>query len=75
MNKLSLDLSNVSSFVSEEKLMGMEAEVKAAVKTLEEGTGAGNDFLGWINLPTDYDKEEFDRIKKLLKKLNLIQMF
>ena len=69
MNKLSLDLSNVSSFVSEEKLMGMEAEVKAAVKTLEEGTGAGNDFLGWINLPTDYDKEEFDRIKKAAEKI------
>lgn len=69
MNKLSLDLSNVSSFVSEEKLMGMEAEVKAAAKTLEEGTGAGNDFLGWINLPTDYDKEEFDRIKKAAEKI------
>ena len=69
MNKLSLDLSNVSSFVSEEKLMGMEAEVKAAVKTLEEGTGAGNDFLGWINLPTVYDKEEFDRIKKAVEKI------
>ena len=69
MNKLSLDLSNVSSFVSEEKLMGMEAEVKVAVKTLEEGTGAGNDFLGWINLPTDYDKEEFDRIKKAAEKI------
>ncbi len=69
MNKLSLDLSNVSSFISEEKLMGMEAEVKAAVKTLEEGTGAGNDFLGWINLPTDYDKEEFDRIKKAAEKI------
>ena len=69
MNKLSLDLSNVSSFVSEEKLMGMEAEVKAAVKTLEEGTGAGNDFFGWINLPTDYDKEEFDRIKKAAEKI------
>lgn len=69
MNKLSLELSNVSSFVSEEKLMGMEAEVKAAVKTLEEGTGAGNDFLGWINLPTDYDKEEFDRIKKAAEKI------
>ena len=67
MNKLSLDY--VSSFVSEEKLMGMEAEVKAAVKTLEEGTGAGNDFLGWINLPTDYDKEEFDRIKKAAEKI------
>ena len=69
MNKLSLDLSNVSSFASEEKLMGMEAEVNAAVKTLEEGTGAGNDFLGWINLPTDYDKEEFDRIKKAAEKI------
>ena len=69
MNKLSLDLSNVSSFISEEKLMGMEAEVKAAVKTLEEGTGAGNDFLGWINLPTDYDKDEFDRIKKAAEKI------
>lgn len=69
MNKLSLDLSKVSSFVSEEKLMGMEAEVNAAVKTLEEGTGAGNDFLGWVNLPTDYDKEEFDRIKKAAEKI------
>ena len=69
MNKLSLDLSNVSSFVSEEKLMGMEAEVNAAVKTLEEGTGAGNDFLGWVSLPTDYDKEEFDRIKKAAEKI------
>ena len=69
MNKLSLDLSNVSSFASEEKLMGMEAEVNAAVKTLEEGTGAGNDFLGWVSLPTDYDKEEFDRIKKAAEKI------
>ena len=69
MNKLSLDLSNVSSFASEEKLMGMEAEVNAAVKTLEEGTGAGNDFLGWVSLPTDYDKKEFDRIKKAAEKI------
>ena len=49
--------------------MGMEAEVKAAVKTLEEGTGEGNDFLGWLHLPTDYDKEEFDRIKKAAEKI------
>ena len=33
-------------------------------KTLMDGTGAGNDFLGWVHLPTDYDKEEFARIKK-----------
>ncbi len=69
MNKLSLDLSKTLDFVSEEKLMGMEAEVNAAVKTLEEGTGAGNDFLGWINLPTDYDKDEFERIKKAAEKI------
>ena len=32
--------------------------------TLHNKTGEGNDFLGWVTLPTDYDKEEFDRIKK-----------
>lgn len=69
MNKLSLDLSKVFDFVSEEKLMEMEDEVKSAVKTLEEGTGAGNDFLGWLDLPTNYDKVEFDRIKKAADKI------
>lgn len=39
-------------------------------------TGAGNDFLGWVDLPTNYDKEEFSRIKKKLQiKSNQIQMF
>lgn len=69
MNKLSLDLSKVFDFVSEEKLMKMEDEVKSAVKTLEEGTGAGNDFLGWLDLPTNYDKVEFERIKKAAEKI------
>ncbi|WP_300356486.1 glucose-6-phosphate isomerase [Fusobacterium sp.] len=69
MNKLSLDLSKVFDFVSEEKLMKMEDEVKSAVRTLEEGTGAGNDFLGWLDLPTNYDKVEFERIKKAAEKI------
>ncbi len=69
MNKLSLDLSKVFDFVSEEKLMKMEDEVKSAVRTLEEGTGAGNDFLGWLDLPTNYDKAEFERIKKAAEKI------
>lgn len=69
MNKLSLDLSKVFDFVSEEKLMKMEDEVKSAVRTLEEGTGAGNDFLGWLDLPTNYDKIEFERIKKAAEKI------
>ena len=37
---------------------------KKAMEILEEGKGQGNDFLGWIDLPKDYDKEEFERIKK-----------
>lgn len=69
MEKLSLDLSKVWDFISEEELMAMETEVKSAAQVLEEGTGEGNDFLGWLHLPTDYDKEEFDRIKKATEKI------
>ena len=69
MEKLSLDLSKVWDFISEEELMAMETEVKSAAQVLEEGTGEGNDFLGWLHLPTDYDKEEFDRIKKVAEKI------
>ena len=43
--------------------------VQAAQDTLHAGTGAGNDFLGWVNLPEDYDKEEFARIKAAAKKI------
>ncbi len=69
MEKLNLDLSKVWDFISEEELMAMETEVKSAAQVLEEGTGEGNDFLGWLHLPTDYDKEEFDRIKKAAEKI------
>lgn len=41
----------------------MEPQVKAAHELLHSGTGLGNDFIGWVTLPTDYDKEEFARIK------------
>lgn len=69
MEKLTLDLSKVLDFVSEEELMAMETEVSNAVKTLEDGIGEGNDFLGWKELPTDYDKEEFSRIEKAAEKI------
>ena len=42
---------------------------KAALKTLTEGTGAGNAFLGWTRLPFDYDKDEFARIKAAAEKI------
>ena len=69
MNKLALDLSKITSFVSEEKLFSMENEVTKAAKILEDGTGLGNNFLGWLDLPVNYDKEEFSRIKKSAEKI------
>ena len=52
------------AFVSKADIQALEPQAVAAQKTLMDGTGAGNDFLGWVHLPTDYDKEEFARIKK-----------
>ena len=57
------------SFVSNHEIEGMKEYVKSAHDMLHNKTGAGNDFLGWVNLPTDYDKEEFARIKKAAEKI------
>jgi glucose-6-phosphate isomerase len=55
--------------IKAEELKKMEAEVVKASRTLCEGKGAGNDFIGWIDLPVNYDKEEFARIKKAAEKI------
>ena len=59
----------LSGFMSNEELDNISAQVKAAHEALHTGTGAGNDFIGWLTLPTDYDKEEFARIKKAAEKI------
>ncbi|MGN0653789.1 MAG: glucose-6-phosphate isomerase [Oscillospiraceae bacterium] len=64
-----LNSKYVSEFVSQDDIKVIQPEVEAAVKTLEEKTGAGNDFLGWYDLPTNYDKEEFARIKAAAEKI------
>ena len=63
---IKLDLSNVI-----EKIPFAEYEQKVSKinKMIDEKTGAGNDFLGWTTWPTDYDKEEFERIKKSAQKI------
>ena len=66
---LSLDLSKISSFVSDEEIENMSPSVEMAHNLLETRTGAGNDFLGWVDLPVNYDKDEFERIKKTAKKI------
>ena len=69
MAKVTFDYSKASSFISKEEMAIMEKLANDAKETLVSKTGAGNDFLGWIDLPVDYDKEEFDRIKKAAKKI------
>ena len=56
-------------FIRENDLIGLESQVAAAHAMVENKSGLGSDFLGWVNLPTDYDKEEFARIKKAAKKI------
>lgn len=66
---LKLNAKYLSGFVKAEELDGMKTQVETAVKTLHEKTGQGNDFLGWLDLPTNYDKEEFERIKNAAAKI------
>ncbi len=69
MGKVSFDYSKAAGFISEEEVSYMEKLVADAKEQLTSKTGAGNDFLGWIDLPVDYDKEEFARIKKAAEKI------
>ena len=61
--------SYAKDFLRENDLKGIEAQVAAAHKTIEDRSGLGNDFLGWVSLPVDYDKEEFARIKAAAAKI------
>ena len=56
-------------FVSCEEYTAVAPQVKAAHEALHSGTGLGNDFIGWLTLPTDYDKDEFARIKAAAEKI------
>lgn len=70
MEPIAFDASNVfDKFLEKRELDELQAQVDAADKQLREGTGAGNDFLGWIDLPKNYDRDEFARIKKAAEKI------
>lgn len=66
---ISLNCKYLSKFIAPHELEAAKAQAELAAKALHEGTGLGSDFLGWLNLPTDYDKEEFERIKAAAKKI------
>ncbi len=70
MSHLNFNFSNVvDKFVREEELDHIQSQVTLADKELREGTGPGNDFLGWIDLPENYDKDEYVRIKEAAEKI------
>ncbi len=69
MTHIRFDYSKALSFFGEHELTYLSDAVKVAHHSLHEQTGAGSDFLGWVDLPVDYDKEEFSRIQKSAEKI------
>ena len=69
MAKVTFDYSKASKFISDDEVVAMKKIAEDAKEVLVNKSGAGNDFLGWIDLPVDYDKDEFARIKAAAKKI------
>ena len=66
---ISLNIEKTFGFISKEKVSAYEAEVKAAQEMLEKGTGEGNDFLGWLHLPSSISKEHLADLNATAKVL------
>ena len=69
MGKINFDYSKATEFFCQNEIDVMQPYVDVAHDMLHNKTGLGNTFLGWIDLPKNYDKEEFDRIKKSAEKI------
>lgn len=66
---ISFSYDFAADFIRENDLEGLKSQVLSAHDTVNNKSGLGNDFLGWVTLPEDYDKEEFSRIKKAAEKI------
>jgi glucose-6-phosphate isomerase len=69
MNNLKFNFSNTLSFIKKEEIFDLSQAVKAAHEMLSNKTGAGNDYVGWLDLPIAYDKNEFERIKSAAERI------
>lgn len=67
--EVSFDYSKAAGFVKEEEIQNIKSAVLGAKEVLLNKSGAGSDFLGWVDLPVEYDREEFARIKKAAEKI------
>ncbi|MFC7373234.1 glucose-6-phosphate isomerase [Fictibacillus iocasae] len=68
-NKLTFDYSKALSFIGEHEVNNLSGAVKAAHQAIHDKTGAGSDYLGWVDLPSAYDREEFGRILSAAEKI------
>ena len=66
---ISLKTKYLQDFIAPHEMENIKAEAELAAKILHDRSGAGNDFLGWVELPTNYDKEEFARIKAAAERI------
>lgn len=67
--KVTFDYSTALQFVNQHEVDYFAEPIRLAHEQLHNGTGTGSDYLGWIDLPTAYDKEEFARIQKAAAKI------
>lgn len=75
MGKITFDYSKALDFVAAHEFASMEPMIRAAHKILHDKNGIGNDYIGWLDLPKKYDREELDKIKETAKKIQKIRMF
>lgn len=66
---IKLDIKNVCTFIPEQEILGMQEEISDSLQKLKSGTGEGNDFLGWMNLPSEITEEDFSAIEKTAQRL------
>ena len=69
MTAISLDLTHTQTFIQPAEFEAIEPQVQAATAVLENRTGPGNEFLGWLDLPVDYDQAEFARIQQAAERI------
>ena len=69
MATIGFDRENANPFIQQQEIEAIKDEILAAKKALVDKTGAGNDYVGWVDLPIEYDREEYDRIKKAAEKI------
>ena len=61
---ITLKENGLHGFITEEELLKQDAQAQQCAAWLNDGQAAGSDFLGWVDLPVNYDREEYERIKK-----------